>query len=130
MIYKTFRLGQEVPDLIIDGDVTYIKTEDKPDVWSGLWPGIAYERLEVVRAKGYDPNRTAGDDSSGRCGRPSGCSTHGHTGSYHHIVDESGEYEPKHSTPLINESLWQASLYRVIDIGVTGKDDGIRGWPA
>jgi hypothetical protein len=126
MIYKTFRLGQAPPDLIIDGDVTYIKTEDKPTIWSGLWPGVSYERLEVVRAKGYDPDRTAQHDSSGRCGRPSGCSTHPGAGSDYHLFDESVKYEPKLGPP-ISESLWQASLYRNL---IHGKDDGIRGWPA
>lgn len=126
MKYKSFLFGNQVPDIIIEDDVTWIKVDDQPGLWSGLWPGIAYERLEVVRAKDYDPARSSVRDPYERPGARSGRYSAGNYGSYHRIVDESGIYEPKHSTPLINESLWQASLYH----NIVGKDDGIRGWPA
>lgn len=127
MKYKTFLFSQQIPDLIIEDGVTYIKVDEQEGrVWSGLWPGIAYERLDVVRAKGYDPDRTAPDYSGGRRGRSSGYDTHPGAGSDYHLFDESVKYESKLG-PAINESLWQASLYRNL---IHGKDDGIRGWPA
>lgn len=125
MRYKTFRLGVEPPELIIEDGITYIKVDEKAGVWSGIWPGIEYERLDVVRAKDYDPTRSAFNNSEQRFSRSSGRYSDGNSGSYHYIVDEGGIYEPKHSPPL-NESLWQACLYH----NIMGKDDGIRGWPA
>lgn len=98
MRYRTFPFGTAVPDLIIDGEETYIKVHEstKDEVWTGLWPGIAYEKLEVVRAKGYDPNRSAKPNPGGRSGRPSQWASNRRTGSgYHfHTSDESVEYTP------------------------------------
>lgn len=126
MKYKTFLYGREIPDLIIEDGETWIRIDEKEhSYWSGLWPGIAFERLEVVRAKDYDPTRSSVRDPYGRPGRTSGRYSDGNYGSYHSFVDEGYQFERDDHAPLIDKLLWENSITNP----VKGKDDGIRNFP-
>lgn len=123
--YKTFIYGREIPDLIIEDGETWVRIDDKHEtLWSGLWPGIAYERLEVVRAKNYDPTRGTDERSSRWSGGAYSRDSYTGAGSYHYLVDESGVRAPWDQAPIA-EFLWDQSVTNP----AKGKDDGIRTFP-
>lgn len=108
--YKTFIYGREIPDLIIEDGETWIRVDDKREtLWSGLWPGIAYERLEVVRAKDYDPAGSTYQHSGRRDRGTYSRDSYTGAGSYHYLVDESGIHAPWDQAPIA-EFLWGQSV--------------------
>jgi len=104
MILKTYSYGVQAPDILIENGKTYLKVSGHP----GLWPGVGYELIEVVRAKDYDPSRSSFHDSSRRRSGSDSYTFDRGAGSYHYLVDESGIYQPWDSDPVKVD--WQSYL--------------------
>jgi hypothetical protein len=117
MKYKTFGFQVKPPDVIIEGEVTYVLVKGS----ATLWPGYAYEEIGVARAKGYDPNRGPESSPGTRSGRPSQWASSGRT--------RSGDSFRKSDQPRSDASdalIAQVLAYQAYS-RVKGKDDGIRG---